>query len=360
LTPDAAAPPPITVAGLQTGLLTAFDPNLNLPYTLQWNLALEQGLGKQQSLSLSYVGAAGRRLMQTASITSPNPSFGSAQLVGNSATSDYHALQIQFQRRMSSGLEALAAYTWSHSIDDASAGSAGNFSNTLIPGVNPSTNQGPSDFDIRDDFSAGLTYEIPAPKANVLLAAILKDWSLQSVLQARTAPPVDVFDGTLGVLLNGAANIRPDVISGIPLYLYGPQYPGGKIFNNTPGQGGPGCIGPFCDPPLDTNGVPLRQGNLGRNALRGFGAVQWDFAVHRDFRLLEPLKLQFRAEMFNILNHPNFGQPLGDLSSPNFGMSTQMLGRSLSGPGAGSAGALSALYQIGGPRSVQFALKLLF
>ncbi len=221
LTAAAAAPPPITVAGLQTGLLTAFDPKLNLPYTLQWNLALEQGLGKQQSLSLSYIGAVGRRLMQTASITAPNPSFGSAELVENSATSSYNALQIQFQRRLSSGLQALAAYSWSHSIDDASAGSSGNFSNTLVPGINPNTNRGASDFDIRNALSTGLTYDVPGPKHNAFSAAVLRNWSLQSVIQARSAPPVDVFDGTLGILLNGSANIRPDLASGIPLYLYG-------------------------------------------------------------------------------------------------------------------------------------------
>jgi hypothetical protein len=88
--------------------------------------------------------------------------------------------------------------------------------------------------------------------------------------------------------------------------------------------------------------------------------VQWDFAIHREFRIRESLKIQFRAEMFNILNHPNFGQPVGDMSDPNFGVATQMLGRSLSGSGAGSAGGFSSLYQIGGPRSMQFALKVLF
>jgi hypothetical protein len=116
-----------------------------------------------------------------------------------------------------------------------------------------------------------------------------------------------------------------------------------------------------CVPGIDFPCSASRQGNLPRNALRGFGATQWDFAVHREFLIHESLKLQFRAEMFNVLNHPNFGQPLGDLSGAlgQFGQSFQMLGQSLSGGNLGS-GAFDPLYQLGGPRSIQFGLKLSF
>jgi hypothetical protein len=356
----AAAPPPITLASLRSNVLSAFDPSLQLPYTLQWNVALEQALGGQQMITASYIGSAGRRLIQSAFVVAPNPDFGYANLVANSAVSDYDALQLQFQRRLSRGLQALASYTWSHSIDTASAGSPfGNEANAAVPGVNPSANRGSSDFDIRNAFSAGVTYDVPAPKFNAFTNAILQGWSLENVLQARSAPPVDVYDGALSTLLGGFTRVRPDVVSGIPLYLYGSQYPGGKILNNTPNQGGPGCIGPFCPPPTNSSGQPLRQGDLSRNALRGFGATQWDFAVHRDFPIPESLKLQFRAEMFNVLNHPNFGPPVSDITNPQFGQSIQMLGRSLSGNNSGG-GAFNPLYQIGGPRSIQFALKLIF
>jgi hypothetical protein len=92
--------------------------------------------------------------------------------------------------------------------------------------------------------------------------------------------------------------------------------------------------------------------------------AQWDFAVHRDFPIRETVKLQFRAEMFNLLNHPNFAPPVGDLQLPSavnplFGQSTQMLGQSLAGGFIG-AGAFDPLYQLGGPRSIQLALKLFF
>jgi len=100
------------------------------------------------------------------------------------------------------------------------------------------------------------------------------------------------------------------------------------------------------------------QGDLGRNALRGFGATQVDLTLRRQFKIHERLALQARADFFNIFNHPNFGSPINYLSSPLFGQSTQMLGASL-GSG-GQNGGLNPLYQIGGPRSVQLALKLLF
>jgi hypothetical protein len=356
LTATAAAPAPIAPPNASNfGTLYAFDPNLESPYTLQWNVAVEQALGRQQTISASYIGAAGRRLIQTADIGFPNPNLFQALLVTNAGSSDYNALQLQFQRRLSHGLQVLSSYSWSHSLDTGSAGSIGSGSNALS-GLNANSNRGRSDFDIRNAFSTGLTYEIPAPKGNAFATAILRGWSTENIIQARSAPPVDVYYGDFGELSNGFfTNSRPDVVTGQPFYLYGPQYPGGKAFNPAA----------FTSPPLDpTTGLPISQGNLPRNALRAFGAAQWDFAVHREFPIHESLKLQFRAEMFNVLNHPNFGPPVGNLGSPSlinpqFGQSIQMLGRSLAGGSLGS-GAFDPLYQLGGPRSIQFGLKLLF
>jgi hypothetical protein len=359
LSAEAAAPPPITLASLQTGAspLSSADPHLNLPYTIEWNVALEQALGKQQTISASYVGAAGRRLIQTTQVFLPNPNIFEALLITNAATSDYNALQIQFQRRLSHGLQALASYTWSHSIDDGSAGSVfGNVSNALGPASVAKANRGPSDFDIRNAFSTGVTYDVPAPKVNAFTNAILRGWSLENIVQARSAPPVDVNGTVINGMFVGSTidNFtffpRPDVVPGQPLYLFGPQFPGRKAFNPAA----------FTAPPIDpSTGMVLRNGDLGRNALRGFGAAQWDFAVHRDFPIRESLRLQFRAEMFNVLNHPNFGQPDGLLSDPQFGKSTQSLAQSLNNGNLGG-GAFNPLYQIGGPRSIQLALKLIF
>jgi hypothetical protein len=360
-----AAPPQIDPSNLSASYLSAFDPDLKLPYTLQWNTAVDQNLGSKQAISVSYVGSVGRRLIQSDFALAPNSNLGGALLIRNAATSDYHAMQLQFRRRLLNGLQSLASYTWAHSIDSASAGSSGSLGNLGMPGANSNANRGPSDFDVRHSFSAGLTYEIPTLQRGLLSEAVTSHWSIDSVLQGRTAPPTNVVDGLFFQLQNAQVAVRPDLASGVPLYLYGSQYPGGKVINGTPGAVTGGCpggspsIGPFCPPPTDANGNLLRQGDLGRNALRGFGTLQWDLAVHRDFKLRESLALQFRAEMFNILNHPNFGPPVSNISDPQFGHSTQMLGRSLGGVNAGG-GAFDPLYQIGGPRSIQLALKLIF
>ncbi|HYM75645.1 MAG TPA: carboxypeptidase regulatory-like domain-containing protein [Candidatus Dormibacteraeota bacterium] len=364
LSPDNAKPPQIAPPNASDGgSLNAFDPNLVLPYTLQWNVAVEQALGKQQTLSISYLGAAGRRLIQTAGVATPNLNLQSAYLVMNAGTSDYNALQLQFQRRLSRGLQALASYSWSHSLDTASAGSFGSGSN-LLSALNSNVNRGPSDFDVRNALSIALTYDVPMPKGNALTSAILRGWSTENIIQARSAPPIDVYYSGFSQLSNGfQTSVRPDVVVGQPFYLQGSQYPGGKAFNpaafTSPPLTPPGCV-----PGVNFPCLPTRQGDLPRNALRSFGAAQWDFAVHREFPIHESLKLQFRAEMFNVLNHPNFGPPVADLGTPGalnsqFGQSLYMLGKSLAGGNLGS-GAFDPLYQLGGPRSIQFALKLSF
>jgi hypothetical protein len=349
-TPAQIAPPPIAPTA-SIAYFSAFNPDLKLPYTLEWNVSLQQSLGNDQMISVTYVGGSGRRLLQSTVFYLPpsNPNIQEGTLVSNSASSNYNALQLQFQRRLSHGLQVLSSYTFSHSIDDGSASSSGNLSNTGVPsGANQ--NRGSSDFDIRHSFTAGMTYNVPTLHRNTLVNALLRDWSTDNFVLARSAPPVDLQDLAFFELSSGIyTNIRPDIVPGKAFYLYGAQYPGGKAFNPAA----------FTNPPADPNtGTPLRQGDLGRNALRAFGATEWDFAVHRDFPLGESRKLQFRAEIFNLLNHPNFGPPDSGFGGAGFGVATEMLGQSLSS--GGLSGGLNPLYQIGGPRSMQFALKLFF
>jgi len=360
LAPAYAAQPSIVPPGSSnSGLLLGFNPHFETPYTLEWNVALQQELGKLQAVTVSYVGAAGRRLVQTVfPYNSPPPNYpGGIGLFDNGGSSSYNALQAQFQRQVSRGLQALASYTWAHSIDTSSTVFGQN-------GQGINDDRGSSKFDIRNQFSAALTYDIPAYRPNRFVGAMLSGWSLQSIIKAYSSPPVDVTVMASQSFSGKPVYVRPDVLPGVPFYLYGPQYPGGKIINNTPDGPNLSCIGPFCFPPMDSNGNILQQGSLGRNALRGFPASQWDFAVHRDFTIHESLKLQFRVEMFNVLNHPNFAPPnstlyLGSGSNAQFGYSLQTLGQYLGGNSSGG-GALSPLYQFGASRSIQFALKLSF
>ena len=339
LSPQNAAPPALTTSP-PVSVISVADPNLKLPRTYEWNGALEQSLGSSQSLSATYVGAVGRDLLRVTDLVSPNPDFGYVNVTSNTATSNYNALQLKFERRLSHGLQALASYTWSHSIDIASTDALANYLNTPSSVANPNIDRGNSDFDIRHAFTAGVTYNLPSSESNNITHAVLGGWSVDSFIFARTAPPVDVVSGL--VIADGIDLYpRPDVVPGVPLVLYGSQYPGGKAFNSAA----------FTAPPTG------QQGDFGRNVLRGFGAWQADVAFQRQFRLTEKMGLRFRGEFFNLFNHPNFGSPNNNLTSPLFGQSTQTLASSLAG---GDNAGFNPLYQIGGPRSIQLALKLVF
>ena len=334
-TAAAAAPPVFNANPPYTDIVAGADPNLKLPYTYQWNVAVEQSLGASQTVSASYVGAAGRRLLGLESWANPNPNFtGNGFIIAtrNTANSDYHAMQLQFQRRLSRGLQALASYTWSKSLDNTSSDSF-----RTIPGtsLDPKIDRGPSDFDVRHTFTAAVTYDLPNPKFGSFGNAIFHNWSLNTIVVARSAPPVNVNTGTN--FFNVFGVLRPDLVAGVPLYINDSSLPGGRQINRLA----------FTTPPAG------RQGTLGRNALRGFGAWQVDFALGRQFKLNERVNLWLKAELFNVFNHPNFGSPRNALNSgAAFGKPSSML--------AGNLGGLSALYQLGGPRSVQLSLKIGF
>jgi Carboxypeptidase regulatory-like domain/TonB dependent receptor len=339
--PQDAAPPAITVNPPVSTIVVA-DPQLKLPRSYQWNIALEQSIGSSQSLSVTYVGAIGRDLLRVTQLFNVNPNFEFVSLTDNSATSDYHALQLKFQRRLSHGLQALASYTLSHSIDSASTDAFATYLNTPSAFATPNLDRGNSDFDIRQSFTAGVTYDLPSSVlSHKVIRAVLGGWSFNGFVLARSAAPVNVV-GAIFSAAGTALAPRPNVYSGVPLELFGSGYPGGKIFNKAAFSAAP----------------TGQQGNFGRNVLRGFGATQADIAVQRNFRLDEKVALRFRAEFFNILNHPNFASPIGTLTNALFGRSTQTLANGLGSGGAN--GGLNPLYQIGGPRSVQLAVKLSF
>jgi hypothetical protein len=332
--PPAEAPPALsTPTPPYDNIAMVFPSHYQLPYTLQWNVALQQALGKAQSLSATYVGSHGARLLEIKEIeaSSVNPSFPyGVDLFPNGLTSDYDALQLQFKRSLSRGLTALASYTFSHSIDYGSR-------DNLQPYV-----RGNSDFDVRHSFSSALSYNLPNVSTNRVARAVLNNWGLDDRFSARSGFPVT---------LNGLETVNPNtgqeyfqglnLNPGVSLYLSGSDCqgcPGGRRINpaafSFPAAGEPG--------------------DVPRNFVRAFGAWQMDMAVRREFPIYERLKLQFRAEAFNIFNHPNFGNidPYLQDAKTTFGEANATLNASL--------GTLSPLYQMGGPRSMQFALKLIF
>ena len=322
--------------------IVAFESDFKLPYTLQYSFGIEQSLGKNQTLSASYVGASGHRLLRRETFAL-QPRFSAVTVIRNAAVSDFNSLQVQYQRRLSRGLQALASYTFSKSLDTASTESTRFISPIRI---DPLQDRGPSDFDVRHAFSSAISYAIPMRNLGIFGNAILHNWFIESIVKASSAPPVNV---TTGVNLFGVSAIaRPDLIQGVPIYIDDATAPGGRRINRDA----------FVAVPL-VNGVPTRQGSLGRNSLRGLPLFQVDLTLRRDFNLTERVKLQFRTDFFNVFNHPNFGSVCSSFTEcAPFGRATKMFGKALGSGGLGTG--FNPLYQIGGPRSTQFSLKLTF
>jgi hypothetical protein len=342
-TPPAIVNPPVP----PYGSVYAFPRNLQLPYTWQSNVSIEQALGKSQTVMLSYVGAFGRKLIQQngLDVGRVNPDFGSVTFFQNGLTSDYNSLQVRYQRSLSHGLQVLASYTLSHCLDYGSA-------NIAFP-----YQRGNCDFDVRNNFSAAASYNTPSLEKNNMVRAFLGGWSIDDRFTARTAFPVN---------LNGPCVYVPgttqyqclglDIKPGEPIYVSGaecaPVYnnglgcPGGRAINPNAFTLPAGCTSLYNCPSGAT------RGDAPRNFARGFGAWQMDLAVRREFPIQERLKLQFRAEAFNVFNHPSFGYINSYYGQGLFGQASATLAQSL--------GVLSPLYQMGGPRSMQFALKLVF
>jgi hypothetical protein len=227
------------------------------------------------------------------------------------------------------GLQVTASYTLSHSTDTASTGAV--ITNVPVLFAEAAASLADSDFDVRHNFAAAVSYNLPAFR---FARPVFNGFALDTMFKARSGVPVNILGRSLAAPLSGA--LRPNLVPGQPLYLESAAYPGGRRFN-------PAAF------VLAAVGV---QGDVPRNFLRGFGAQQIDVALRREIRIWESVTLQIRAEAFNLLNTPNFANPSGQLSSAAFGLSAQMLNRSLRG--------ISPLYEIGGPRSAQLALKLLF
>ena len=347
----AAYPPgtfPVSVPGLVPSIANppvapyndpvGFAPHLQLPYTLQWNASIEQALGNSQTLTISYVGSHGARLLQeNAFLPTSNPNTNLYFFVQNGLTSDYDSLQVQFRRRLSRGLTALASYTWSHCIDYGSS----NFDFGY--------QRGNCDFDIRHNLSAAVSYDLPNLGNSGFVSAVLHHWGLDDRFTARTAFPVPLVGNQLLQPDGQVYYAGLDLVPGQPVYLYGANCANILEAELPPGKGCPG--GRAINPNAFVS-VNSGLGDAPRNFARGFSAGQMDMAVRREFPIHERLKLQFRAEAFNVFNHPNFGTIDGNLSDGTFGQARATL--------ASSLGVLNPLYQMGGPRSMQFALKLVF
>ena len=322
-----------------THLYFGFSPQLRLPAVKQWNISVERAFSNHDVVTVGYVGSSGSDLIRR------ELSGGLFQgtilaLATNDGLSIYHSLQAQYRRRLSHGFQGLVSYSWSHSIDNSSTDSGLYAFNSE---ASISQDRASSDFDVRHALSAGITYELP----HSIHSVFLRDWELDGTFRARTGFPINVLDSDEfnGITLLNA--YRPNFIGGVPVWIMDPSAPGGRRINPAAFQ--------VLPPSPQGNGT---QGNLGRNALTGFGMTQLDLAVQRDFLVKEQRSLQFRMEAYNALNHSNFADPIPFLSSPLFGQSNSMLNLML---GTGSPGSgLAPIFQSGGARSLRFVLRFRF
>jgi hypothetical protein len=359
------APPVLSSPTLANGGLPVFSvygiyPHLQLPYSIHWNASLEQALGSAQTITLSFVGSHNGRLIQETNVhpqtdasgNSLNPiveAGGFINLTLNGLTSDYDSLQAQFQRRLTHGLTALASYTWSHCLD------YGSFNFFIGYG------RGDCDEDVRHNFSGAFSYDLPHVRRGGVLNAIVGQWGIDDRILARTGFPVRLEgSGTFNPLTGQDLGEGVNYIPGQPIYVYGSNCAAiyAKDFGSNAGCPSGRAINP--------DAFVTQPGTLGtarRGFVRALGAWQMNLAIRREFPIYENLKLQFRAEAFNVFNHPNFGTTDGGCggapatgpphcTDARFGLPEFTLANSLGG--------LASLYQMGGSRSMQFAMKVIF
>ena len=312
----------------------AFDSNLRLPRSYEWNLAIEKSFAAKQSISATYVGQSGKRLLRQEALWMPNVNFaGDFLLTGNNANSSYQALQLQYRHPLSDRFQAVLGYTWAHSLDNASNDVVAGLSNAVISGT---SDYASSDFDVRHSVSGAVTFQVPQAKGTGL-HWLLSEWTIDTIVVARSGFPFNANVFGVSPDPGGYALTRPDRISGQSSWVSSPGAPGGKMLN----------ANAFVVPPT------VRQGTEGRNDIAGFGLTQVDVSLGRKFQLTDRLNLQFRADAFNVLNHPNFTNPFAYIQfGPTYLAATEMLNQGLGG--------LNPLFQQGGPRSLQLSLRLAF
>jgi len=310
--------------------LTTFNPKWKNAYTEQWNFNIQQGIGSRVVVQVAYLGNRGLHLngpnqninrLFSGTPNNPWPAFGTINLQTDWLNSFYSVMQTSLRYRFTKGLSFSANYTWAHSTDDNPT-----LFGTFQDDTNPRRDWASSDFDVRHVFKANLNYSLPALPA--IPRAIGGGWQANLISILRTGFPVNVTCGCDSDLI-GATTARPNLVPGVPVRPANYQVPNSQI-----------NIAAFVKPPN------LTFGNLGRNILAGPGNENFDFSLFKSFRIREKQNVQFRAEAFNIFNHPQFGQPGAALNAPaNFGK---------------SLATISNISGFGSNRQVQFALRYTF
>jgi hypothetical protein len=348
-------------ANPQTLTLLTLDPNLRLPYAQDWNFTVERSFGQSWLLDVGYVGTKGtklprfvednpavyvpgqstednvnqRRLYSGCTLASPNSCvYGSIGLISGIANSNYNSLQSSLQKRFSHGLEFMASYTYSKTLDDASSFNITGSSPQSVAGENDlaqdpfdlAAEYGRSLFDARHRFVLSYVWQIPFwTHAQNWYEYAFGNWQVNGIFSASTGTPFTVYDSSDPSLegqspeISGFFSDRPNLVA-------------------SPNDGPKTPQDWFNLQAFQRVTEPGQFGSAGRNVVQAPGIAEWDFSLFKDFRVAESRTLEFRAEVFNILNRPNFGIPVSDINSPGFG----------------------EIQSASPPRLIQLALKFLF
>jgi hypothetical protein len=313
-----------------------------------FNFLIQQQLPGQFRLQTGYQGGLGRHLFDRYTVNLIDPTTGKRPLSqfsqfglkANDANDSFNALQVSLERRLTNGLLWQTQYMWSHGIADASigAGESVSFQNMACRECDRSD----SPYDIRHTMTSNVVYQLPFGEGRRFLnqhgfaSAVLGGWEASGIITARTGIPVNItLSRPTSALPDGNnSSQRPNLVPGVSIYA------ADQTINN------------WFNPAAFAIPAPGTWGNLGRNVARGPGYSEFDVALQKQFTLTERLRLNFRAEIFNLFNQPIYANPSGSLGSNpadpsgSFGKITSILNTGAVGTGT--------------PREAQLALRLVF
>jgi hypothetical protein len=366
--------------------VTSVDFYAKQPYTMQWNLSVERQLPAQLVFTLGYVGTRGVHLWQTKEVNpvlptsinngipfwdpailgpqeaAPrnclsvlptcrvNPNLGYNAQVTTQGESFYNALQAGLNKRLGQGLQLQASYTWSKALDDTQGILADSGSQNTDVLFTKKFDWGPSPFDVKHSFRLNMLYTIPSLKANNVLAKVTQGWWMGNIVSAQSgypfSPALSYVSSLSGIGNPGEAFDRASYITADNLPAAKAIDPAAAVFDkNTVIIGRPTS---WFNRHMFTTPVPGYHGTVGRGVLRGPGIANWNLSFNKNTpitKLGEAGNVQFRAEIFNVLNHPNFGQPAASIA----GSATSL---------AGNASVISSTTTTS--RQIQFAVKVIF
>ena len=307
-----------------------------------YDFIVQQQLPGEFQAQFAYLGSNGRHLFDRYAVNLIDPATGKRPLSqfsqfglkANDANNSFQGLQLSLQRRLTAGLLWQSQYMWSHAIADGSlgAGESISFQNQACRVCDRSD----SSYDVRHTFTTNAIYQLPFGPGRRFLntrnfaGQVLGGWELSGIASANSGLPVNITVSRSRSSLPDGNNSsqRPNLVPGVPLY------PADQTINNWFNQAA------FTVPASGT------YGNLGRNVGRAPGWYEIDTALQKAFALSERFRLEFRAEAFNVLNHPAYAAPSGNISSGSFGIITNVLNTGAVGTGT--------------PRRIQLMLRLNF